>query len=428
MISRNQAFFAAMALTATSVLNGCVTNPVTGEQQLSLLSTQQELNLGQQQYPINQQQQGGQYTIDPSLQEYVNRVGQKLAKVSDQPQLPYEFVVLNNSVPNAWALPGGKIAINRGLLVLLEDEAELAAVLGHEIVHAAARHSATAMSQQQVLGAGLAVLGVAAKDSAYADLISTGSQLGGSAYIARYGRGNELESDKYGMKYMTAAGYDSQGAVRLQRKFVELSKGRQSNGLEALFASHPPSQSRVSANIEHSKSLPKGGVTNRAAYQKAIAQLKRDADAYNNYDDALKAANKKQFDTALHLARKAQKQQPKEAHFFALEGDLLTHKNQFDKAHQAYDRAVQKNPALFSHWLKRGMASAQLKDYTAAERDLNRSLRYLDTAYAHYYLGEVYEKQGNKQSAFKHYQTAAGAGGEIGSKAQARIQALTGKG
>ncbi|WP_444903476.1 M48 family metalloprotease [Microbulbifer sp. CnH-101-E] len=427
MISRNQAFFAAVALTATSIISGCVTNPVTGKQQFSLVSAQQELNLGQQQYPINQQQQGGQYTIDPSLQEYVNRVGQKLARFSDQPQLPYEFVVLNNSVPNAWALPGGKIAINRGLLVLLEDEAELAAVLGHEIVHAAARHSATAMSQQQVLGAGLAVLGAATKDSAYADLISTGSQLGGSAYIARYGRGNELESDEYGMKYMAAAGYDPQGAVRLQRKFVELSKGQQSNGLEALFASHPPSQSRVSANIEHSKSLPKNGVTNRDAYQKAIAQLKRDADAYENYDGAIKAANKKQFGTALNLIRKAQKQQPKEASFFALEGDLLAQKKQFDKAHQAYDRAVQKNPALFSHWLKRGMASAQLKNYTAAERDLNRSLRYLETAYAHFYLGEVYEKQGNKQSAFKHYETAAGAGGEIGTKAQARIQALTGK-
>ncbi|GAA5443829.1 beta-barrel assembly-enhancing protease [Microbulbifer sp. NBRC 101763] len=428
MISRNQTFFATAAFVTTSILSGCVVNPVTGEQQFSLISTQQELSLGQQQYPKNQQQQGGQYTIDPSLQDYVNRVGQKLARVSDQPQLPYEFVVLNNSVPNAWALPGGKIAVNRGLLVLLDDEAELAAVLGHEIVHAAARHSATAMSQQQVLGAGLAVLGAAAKDTAYADLISTGSQLGGSAYIARYGRGNELESDEYGMKYMAAAGYDPQGAVRLQRKFVELSKGRQTNGLEALFASHPPSQSRVNANIEHSKSLAKGGISNRGAYQKAISQLKRDADAYKNYDEALKAASNKQYDNALNLVRKAQKQQPKEAAFFALEGDLLAQKKQYASAHKAYDRAVQKNPALFSHWLKRGMVSAQLKDYTSAERDLNRSLRYLDTAYAHYYLGEVYEKQGNVQTAFQHYQTASQAGGEIASKAQARMQGLTNRG
>ncbi|WHI51309.1 tetratricopeptide repeat protein [Microbulbifer sp. MLAF003] len=74
------------------------------------------------------------------------------------------------------------------------------------------------------------------------------------------------------------------------------------------------------------------------------------------------------------------------------------------------------------------MVSAQLKDYTSAERDLNRSLRYLDTAYAHYYLGEVYEKQGNVQTAFQHYQTASQAGGEIASKAQARMQGLTNRG
>ncbi|WP_299943231.1 M48 family metalloprotease [uncultured Microbulbifer sp.] len=430
MIPRTPRFFACIAnaaLIAAVFASGCAVNPVTGEKQLSLISVQQELRLGQQQYPINQQQQGGQYTIDPHLQDYVNKVGQKLARASDQPQLPYAFVVLNNAVPNAWALPGGKIAINRGLLVLLEDEAELAAVLSHEIVHAAARHSATALSQQQVLGAGLAALGAATKDTAYADLISTGSQLGGSAYIARYGRSNELQSDKYGMQYMAAAGYDPQGAVRLQRKFVALSKGRQANGLDALFASHPPSQFRVSANIEHSQSLPTGGVTNRDAYQKAIAQLKRDAAAYKHYDQALQAAGKQQYDSALRLVRKAQQQQPKEATFFALEGDLLAQKKQYAKAHKAYDRAVQKNPTLFSHWLKRGVASAALKDYVSAERDLSRSLRYLDTAYAHYYLGEIYEQQGNPQTAYKHYQTAATAGGEIGSKAQARMQALASK-
>ncbi|WP_323846192.1 M48 family metalloprotease [Microbulbifer magnicolonia] len=428
MISRALKFSAAAATLAATLMAGCAVNPVTGAKELSLMSPGQELALGEQQYPINQQQQGGQYVIDPALQDYVNRVGQKLARVSDQPQLPYEFVVLNNSVPNAWALPGGKIAVNRGLLVLLEDEAELAAVLGHEIVHAAARHSAAAMSQQQVLGAGLAVLGAATKETAYGDLVTLGGQLGGSAYIARYGRSNELESDQYGMKYMAAAGYDPQGAVRLQRKFVELSKGKQASGLEALFASHPPSQARVDANIEHAKQLATGGATNRAAYQKAIAQLQRDADAYKTYDDAMAAINDKQYDRALSLVRQAQKQQPREAAFYALEGDLLAYQKQYQSAHTAYDRAVQKNPSLFSNWLKRGMISAQLKDYTAAERDLNRSLRHLETPHAHYYLGQVYEMQGNTKNAYSHYQTAASAGGDIGSKAQARMQALTNKG
>ncbi|MBY6190890.1 M48 family metalloprotease [Microbulbifer agarilyticus] len=423
----NRLLTIAITTSLSTGLVGCAVNPVTGKKELSLMSQGQEVALGEQQYPKAQQTQGGEYLIDPALQSYVRNVGQKLARVSDQPNLPYEFVVLNNSTPNAWALPGGKIAINRGLLVLLEDEAELAAVLGHEIVHAAARHSAAAMSQQQILGAGIAILGATTQNTGYGDLISLGSQFGGSAYIAKYGRDNELESDEYGMKYMAAAGYDPQGAVRLQKKFVELSKGRQSGGLEALFASHPPSQSRVDANIQHAKKFPAGTV-NRSQYQRAIAQLKRDADAYKSYDDALTAAKNKQYDQALSLARRAQKQQPKEAAFYALEGDLLAKKKQYQPALRSYETAVQKNPTLFSNWLMRGMLNAELKNYTAAERDLQRSTRYLETPHAHYYLGQVYEQQGNTKNALSHYQTAAKGGGDIGTKAQARVQALSGQG
>ncbi|MFD1216846.1 M48 family metalloprotease [Microbulbifer celer] len=417
----------AITLVVTTGISGCSVNPVTGKKELTLMSQGQEVALGAKQYPQAQQTQGGKYLVDPALQDYVSGVGQKLARVSDQPNLPYEFVVLNNSTPNAWALPGGKIAVNRGLLVLLEDEAELAAVLGHEIVHAAARHSAAAMTQQQILGAGVAILGATTQNTAYGDLVSLGSQFGGSAYIAKYGRDNELESDKYGMKYMAAAGYDPSGAVDLQKKFVELSKGRQSGGLDALFASHPPSQARVDANIKYAKKLP-SGVTNRAQYQRAIAQLKQDADAYKSYDAAVAAIGKKDYASALQLTRQAQKQQPKEAAFYALEGDLLAQQKQYRSALQSYQTAVQKNPTLFSNWLMRGMLNAQLENFTAAERDLNRSTQYLDTPHAHYYLGQVYEKQGNTRNALSQYQIAAQSEGDIATKAQARMQALGSKG
>jgi predicted Zn-dependent protease len=110
--------------------------------------------------------QGGDYSLDPALTAYVAGVGQKLAAVSDR-ALPYEFVVLNSSVPNAWALPGGKIAVNRGLLMELQSEAELAAVLGHEIVHAAARHGALAMQRGILLQTAVLATQVAAQRSSY---------------------------------------------------------------------------------------------------------------------------------------------------------------------------------------------------------------------------------------------------------------------
>ncbi|MBT8141393.1 MAG: M48 family metalloprotease, partial [Gammaproteobacteria bacterium] len=131
----------ALLLLPLLFLLGCATNPVTGKKELRVVGEDTEINLGIQQYNPARQSQGGDYVIDPQLTKYVQGVGNRLAKVSDRP-LPYEFQVINSSVPNAWALPGGKIAINRGLLYELNSEAELAAVMGHEIVHSAARHGA----------------------------------------------------------------------------------------------------------------------------------------------------------------------------------------------------------------------------------------------------------------------------------------------
>ena len=139
-------------MVAITGISGCATNPVTGKSELSLVSESWELKTGAQQYLPARQGQGGDYVADPEVQAYVQEVGAKLAAVSDR-SLPYEFAVINNSTPNAWALPGGKIAINRGLLTALDSEAELAAVLGHEIVHAAAKHSAKSVQRGALLQA-----------------------------------------------------------------------------------------------------------------------------------------------------------------------------------------------------------------------------------------------------------------------------------
>ena len=110
------------------------------------------------------QSQGGDYVADPRVQDYVQEIGNKIGKVSDR-QLPYEFHVINNSTPNAWALPGGKISINRGPLTELGREAELAAALGHEVVHAAAKHSAQAIQRGTLLQARMLAAGIATADS-----------------------------------------------------------------------------------------------------------------------------------------------------------------------------------------------------------------------------------------------------------------------
>src|SRR5690606_8113010 len=138
----------------------CGTNPVTGKREIQFVSEAQEIQIGQQNYAPMRQSAGGDYEVMPELTTYVNEIGQKLVAVSDgilvKPRdLPFEFTVLNNSVPNAWALPGGKIAVNRGLLTELGSEAELAAVIGHEIVHSLARHGAQSQERGMLLQGGL---------------------------------------------------------------------------------------------------------------------------------------------------------------------------------------------------------------------------------------------------------------------------------
>ena len=187
----------AALLLMLAALQGCAVNPVTGKSEFSLVSEAQEIALGEQNYAYMQQSGGGQYDVDPELTAYVSGIGQKLAAVSDR-KLPYEFVVLNSSVPNAWALPGGKIAVNRGLLTEMNSEAELAAVLGHEIVHAAARHSAQQMSRGMLLQVAVVGTAIVTGGSDYADLAVGGAAVGAQLINQKYGRSAELESDYYG--------------------------------------------------------------------------------------------------------------------------------------------------------------------------------------------------------------------------------------
>jgi predicted Zn-dependent protease len=405
-----------LLLALITLLSGCAVNPVTGKKELSLVSEQQELNIGAQQYAPLRQSQGGDYAVDQELTAYISQVGQRLAAVSDR-KLPYEFKVLNNSVPNAWALPGGKISINRGLLTELKSEAELAAVLGHEIVHAAARHGARSMSKGMLLQAGVAGAAIATQGTNYADLAQMGAGLGAQLITQKYGRDAERESDFYGMRYMVRAGYDPQGAVELQRTFVKLSEGRQQDWLNGLFASHPPSQERVENNIELLASLPKGGESGVARYRAKTARLIRTKTAYAAYDKGREALAKEDLATARRLAQQAIALEPKEAHFYGLMGDIERKSRQPKIALRQYDKATRLNPNFFYYYLQRGKLNEQLNLASQAQSDLKHSVELLPTADAYNSLGRLAEKAGRLDEAKTYYAKVASNQGEVGQQA-----------
>ena len=396
----------ALAAAAILAATGCAINPVTQERELSLVSTAQEIQVGEQQYAPSRQMFGGDYVVDPEVTSYVRDVGMRLAAVSDR-ALPYDFVVINESTPNAWALPGGKIAVHRGLLTELDSEAELAAVLGHEIVHAAARHGAKAMERGMLLQGAAVAAAVTANQTEYGSLIMTATGIGLQLITQKYGRDAERESDYYGMQYMSRAGYNPAAAVELQETFVRLSEGRETGWLEGLFASHPPSAERVDNNRATLAELSPGGELGRERYLAAISPLLESQEAYAAHDRGRKALAENDLDTALAEAEMALRIGPRESQFHSLRGDIRASQQRWNDALINYDRAVNYYPDYFYPLMRRGQVRRQLGDDIGAVADLERSIELLPTAPAMNALGELKLAAGQRAQAIELFTAAA---------------------
>lgn len=239
-------------------ISGCSVNPATGQQSFTgLMSSDKELQVGKSEHPKILQQFGGAYD-HKAIESYVDTLGQRLAKKSEMPDLKWTFTVLDDPIINAFALPGGFIYISRGLIALAENEAELAAVLGHEIGHVTARHTAQRYSKSVLTDVGATLFGIIVGGPA-GDL----ANYAGQAYLAGYSRGHEMEADMLGMRYMTKLGYNPKASASFFKKLAahtELSarmKGENAQqGHYSIFASHPDTQSRVIASQKIAKTYP----------------------------------------------------------------------------------------------------------------------------------------------------------------------------
>jgi beta-barrel assembly-enhancing protease len=417
-IKKYSSFILAFSLAA--FISACGTNPVTKKKEFQFVSQEKEIAIGKENYSPARQSQGGDYIVDPELTAYVQSIGKRLAAVSDRPELPYEFVVLNDSIPNAWAMPGGKIAFNRGLLYELNSEAELAAVMGHEIVHAAARHGAKSMERGVFLQGAMIAVGIGAQNTNYSNLIVGASQLGAQLTMSKYGRDAESEADLYGMKYMKKANYDPTAAVTLQETFVRLSQGKKSNFIEGLFASHPPSPERVAANKDTLAKLGAGGEMGKDIYAQKVAHVKATQAAYKAYDEGVAALKKGDTATATTLAQKAIAGEPKEARFQELLGDISLTQKKPQEAIDHYAKAIAMQPDYFKPHAQTGIALYNMGKKAEAETYLKKANSLLPTAPAALYLGEIAEERGDIDAALQNYQLAASSNSDIGKEANSR--------
>ncbi len=269
-----------LACLAFVTLGACSTNPATGEQSFTaFMSPEDEKRIGAEQHPQILEQFGGAYE-DPQLGAYVASIGARMAAVSERPDLNFTFTILDSPVVNAFALPGGYVYVSRGLLALADNEAELAGVLGHEIGHVTARHSAERYSRSVVVSGGAMLLGALTGQRALSDL----ANLGGSLYLKSYSRENEFEADSLGLRYMTAAGYEPGAVAQFLASLGEQTalearlRGSQSDPNEFnLLATHPRTIDRVREAQQATGSLAPGRVE-RETYLRQIDGLLYDDD------------------------------------------------------------------------------------------------------------------------------------------------------
>ncbi|OGP94730.1 MAG: hypothetical protein A2157_01215 [Deltaproteobacteria bacterium RBG_16_47_11] len=217
----------------------CAVNPVSGKQELMLLSESKEIDLGRQTDAEVIKEYG--VLEDPKLTAYLNDFCQRLGKVSHRPQLSYRFKIVDASVVNAFAVPGGYVYFSRGILATLNSEAELAGVMGHEIGHIAARHSAKQYRRAQLAQVGLGV-GAVFIDS---PVLSGLAQWGAGMLFLRFSRDNEREADDLGVEYASKAGYDSAQLDSFFETLERMNPGSDRSGLPGWFSTHPSPQDRV---------------------------------------------------------------------------------------------------------------------------------------------------------------------------------------
>ncbi|HWR57979.1 MAG TPA: M48 family metalloprotease [Thermodesulfovibrionales bacterium] len=410
-------------LFAAQAMLGCAINPVTGKQELMFFSEEDEINFGNNLYPnaLWGAEGGGGPYHDERLKAYLGGIVERTQRVSHRPNLPVSFEIQNSSVPNAWAIPG-HVVITRGLLAALDNEAEFAFIMGHEMGHVSARHSARQMSEGILLGVGLAAAGLALGDTEGSDVILGLSAIGGSLLILKFSREDELEADRLGVLYMTRLGYDPGEAITAHKNLEKVSDAyltsmggdpHERNFFEELLSTHPRTQIRLNEVGQIIASTPpsrKAGDGIGASYFRTMtADLRRVNSVYRDYYDkaviAFRRGDLVECERYLNRAITAEKYQ---APFYSLEGFVLLKRKDYYGAERYFNGALSLDrnhqPAIRGL----GMIDYFRTNYGDAVRHLRLSLSlYPEDTGAHYFLGMSYYRTDRYREAIPHLSKVA---------------------
>src|SRR5215216_7733795 len=259
----------------------CARNPVTGKSELALVSESQEIQMGKQ-ASQDVAQSIGLYQ-DAKLDSYVSTLGKRMAAASERPNLPWEFHVVDDASVNAFALPGGFIYVTRGLLASINDEAELATVVGHEIGHVTNRHSVQQISKQQLAQIGLGIGSILSSDIArFGQLASAGL----SILFLKYSRDAENQADQAGFRYALNQNYDVREMTKVFETLSRVGEASGGGKLPEWLATHPNPENRIE-HIEHLLDTlsrdPSKGTVNREGYLQYVQGMTYGDDPRQGY-------------------------------------------------------------------------------------------------------------------------------------------------
>lgn len=400
-------YAALSGVSLTGMLTGCAIDPVTGNKQLMFMSSEEEIAIDRQQSPF---QFSSDYGIcqDQELNAYISKVGEKMLPHVHRPDMPYNFHCVNAIYINAYAFPGGSIAATRGILLELENEAELASLLGHELGHVNARHSAEQAAKGTLSGlfiGGLSAL-AGTQGAGLGNLTQQLGALSQGLFLSKYSRDNEREADALGHGYMTGAGYNSKGFVGLMNMLNSLNKSH-GNSTQMLFSTHPMSSERLEAAVYRDTHKYESTWTRslyRERYMDNISALRQQKTAIKQMQEGEKFLGKEEYDKAESAFKSALKTADMDYTAHLLMAKCLLIRKKYDPALSHASKAKQLYPQESQGYYISALSALAGKKFARAQSNFERFDRILPgNPQVTFYMGYCLDKTDKKQAAAGRY-------------------------
>ncbi|MGC9006588.1 MAG: M48 family metalloprotease [Sulfurihydrogenibium sp.] len=381
-----------------------VQDPLTGKPTLTLLSTEQEIQIGQKVVPEAINQNGGLYP-DQEVQSYIRNLGYKIAAHSPR-KVDYQFYLVNSKEINAFALPGGPVFVNRGLILILDNESELAGVMAHEIGHITARHHAKFLEKTYGMNLLLNILAVATSNSQYQQAILQLAQVSAGLLQLKYSRDQESEADALGVRFAYEAGYDPRGLITTFEKFKAMEKVNAPSWL----LTHPLPEDRIK-NVAYliQTKYPEKLLLKKDSeeFQRIKKKLMSTAASYEAVENAKENIKNRNFSVALTNLNKAISIFPNNNEAYTYRALTYYNLKEYQKAYLDALKAYNIDKSYFLPRLILGASLVKLNNYREAIAVLEDARKLIDSnPDLYYFLGVSYQELGNRQLAAENLKTA----------------------